>query len=180
MNLIEKKYEELCKKRSDIWEHLPTLKKYSQECTEITEFGVRGGDSTWALLVGQPGKLTSYDIRDCTIQGLKELASENGTNFKFIVGDTLKIEIEETDLLFIDTLHNYTQLSQELKLHGNKAKKYIIMHDTTSFEWNGESYIGKKERGIWPAISEFLEQNPHWSIKERFTNNNGLTIISRE
>ena len=61
------------------------------------------------------------------------------------------------------------------------------MHDTTSYEyrdepltsenaWEGDSSTGK---GLWPAVTEFLEQHPEWELHKRFTNNNGLTIIKR-
>ena len=81
--------------------------------------------------------------------------------------------------MFIDTLHNYNQLKKELELHSHKARKYIIFHDTTSFEYIGESYEGGYEKGIWPAIEELIEKGV-WEIKERYTNNNGLTILSRK
>jgi hypothetical protein len=29
-------------------------------------------------------------------------------------------------------------------------------------------------------VEEFLETNPHWELYERFTNNNGLTILKRK
>ncbi len=35
-------------------------------------------------------------------------------------------------------------------------------------------------KGLWPAIVEFVENNPEWYIKERFTNNNGLTILAKK
>ena len=34
-------------------------------------------------------------------------------------------------------------------------------------------------KGLGPAISEFLENNPEWYIKEKFTNNNGLTVLAK-
>jgi hypothetical protein len=34
--------------------------------------------------------------------------------------------------------------------------------------------------GLWPAVVEFLEENPEWYLKERFTNNHGLTILARK
>ena len=180
MNL-QQKYEELCGVPSDIFKHLPTLKKYSEESTTIVELGVRYGDSTIALLAGNPGKMTSYDIAELfDWKKWKEIAKEEGTDFNFIKADVLDIDIESCDLLFIDTLHNYDQLKKELLHHGNKAQKYIIFHDTTSFEWYGESYDGTSKIGIWPAIEEFLQGNPHWKIKERFTNNNGLTVLARQ
>ena len=171
-------YERLCNTPSDINEHLPTLMKYASECKHITEMGVRYIVSTYALLMGKPERMISYDINMCHWEPVRNLVKEN-TDFHFAIGNTLEIEIEPTELLFIDTLHNYIQLKKELELHAGKVSKYIIFHDTTSCENVGESYSGKTERGIWPAIQEFLQSNPQWKMKERFTNNNGLTIIKK-
>lgn len=176
---VEKKYTELCNTPSDINWHLSTLRKYASYCNHITEFGVRGVVSTWALLAANPAILKSYDINQCNAEEITIAARELDVDFYFIVGDTRKIEIENTDLLFIDTLHNYDQLSKELRLHGNRAKKYIIMHDTTTYEWHGESYDGKQYKGLWPAIAEFLSENQHWKIAERSHLNNGLTVLVR-
>jgi len=178
--MLQETYETLCVRPSDINEHLPTLKKYADECEHITEMGVRWVVSTYALLMGKPKKLISYDINGIQWESIAEMV-KNDTKFEFKVANTLDLEIEETDLLFIDTLHNYNQLKGELEIHSNKARKYIIFHDTTSFEWIGESYNGKvDEIGLWPAIEEFLESNPNWELHERYTNNNGLTILKKK
>lgn len=78
---------------------------------------------------------------------------------------------------FIDTLHTYDQLKQELRLHGNKAKKFIAFHDTHTFGINGEDQKDKK--GLLPAIIEFMIDNPHWNFKIHKTNNNGMTVLER-
>ena len=171
-------YERLYNTPSDINEHLPTLMNYACECEHITEMGVRYIVSTYALLMGKPKKMISYDIHMCNWKLVKDLVKED-TDFQFLVGNTLEIEIEPTDLLFIDTLHNYTQLKKELEMHAKKVNKYIIFHDTTSFETVGESYTGNSEKGIWLAIQEFLQLNPECTLNQRFTNNNGLTIIKK-
>lgn len=170
-------YDVLCKKPSDINEHLPTLKRYGETVDHITEFGVRTGRSTAAFLSANPVKMYSYDItsRKFNYQMYKSLIDKN-TDFVFKECDVLKIKIEETDLLFIDTLHTYTQLNQELLLHGNKSRKYIIFHDTETF---GEVGIDNKEPGLLKAIYEFIDKNPQWIIEETFTNNNGLSILRR-
>ncbi len=175
------KYHDLCQQKSDINELLPILKKYAERCDHITEMGVRYVVSTYALMMGLPKTLISYDIvsiehHGASINGLKKLGSDNGIDFNFIVGDTTEIEIEETDFLFIDTWHVYDQLKQELKLHANKVRKYIGFHDTETFETEGEteSYVG-----LWPAIEEFLDENKDWVIGERFEHNNGLTVLKR-
>jgi len=181
VELILKKYTEECNKKTDINEHLPTLKKYAEESNTIVEMGVRSIVSTWALLAGNPKQMISYDIKNpsnwnASIEEVYKSVEGTNINFKFIEADVLNIKIDNTDLLFIDTYHVYEQLKRELELHADKVNKYIILHDTTLFGEKGESY-GRK--GLWPAVEEFLEINPNWKIKERFTNNNGLTVLER-
>jgi hypothetical protein len=187
MELINQIYEDKCKKHSDIHEHLPVLKKYAEECEIIVEMGVRSIVSTWAFLAAKPSKLISIDIvhpldyinhdpAGCNLHLVERLASENGINFEFILGNSLTINPIECDLLFIDTLHDYEQLKGELKIHSDFCRKYIILHDTTHFANKGETE-GKK--GIWRAVQEFIENNKNWAIRERLTNNNGLTILNR-
>lgn len=175
MRTINEQYEFQCNRNSDINQHLPTLKKYSLECEHITEMGVRDIVSTWAFLMGNPKKLISYDVKQIDESIILNTIKDTNIEFKFILADTTKIEIEETDLLFIDTLHTYDQLKSELELHGNKSKKYLIFHDTTLFGNRGE----RGDIGLNPAIKEFTEKNPHWVEHEVFTNCCGLTILKR-
>lgn len=189
METLKQKYQTLINTPSDINEHLPTLKKYAEECDHITEMGVRWIVSTYAFLIGKPKTLISIDIQSPNTWGaslapVQMYALEEDINFNFVLGNTLEIDIEPTDLLFIDTWHAYKQLKGELERHHSKVNKYIILHDTSNFEFHDEdSYEawGWKgdNKGIWPAIEEFLHTNPEWVIHERYTNNNGLTILKR-
>jgi len=178
---ITNNYIRLCEQPSDINQHLPTLMKYASECEHITEMGVRHIVSTYALLMGKPMRMISYDINWAPgIDSVIKEANENGIEFDFRIADTINLTIVETDLLFIDTIHNYNQLKKELELHSDKVRKYLIFHDTTSFEYIGESYEGKiDEKGIWPAVEELIEEGK-WELLERYTNNNGLTILKRK
>lgn len=107
------------------------------ECGDITEMGTRGGVSTRAWLYAQPEKLVCYDLRKLPIVDLLERVAGK-TDFQFHEADVLEIDIEETDLLFIDTWHVYEQLQAELAKHASKARKYIVLHDTTTFGETGE------------------------------------------
>ena len=193
-NKLEQRYTQLCGEQSDIHEHLPTLKKYTEECDTVCEMGVRWVVSTFAFMAGLPKKLTSIDIQSPNEwkRGMEDYilaeqcAKENNIDFKFIQANTLEVEIDEVDFLFIDTWHAYKQLSAELELHHSKVKKYIALHDTTHFEfidersyemW-GNDWMGDGP-GLWLAVTEFLDNHPEWKIKERYTNNNGLTILER-
>jgi len=181
-NNIENKYRLLCQELSDINEHLPVLKSYSEKYNHITEMGMRTGTSTYAFMSGKPKELVSYDLNNnpC-VDSLNMHARDNNVIFNFIQADVLKVDIEKTDVLFIDTLHNYGQLVQELKLHANKVEHAIIFHDTTTFGYKDEFSNSKKQKkqGLRISIEEFLETNSDWEIKEIFENNNGLTILGK-
>lgn len=173
--IIDNEFDRLVKTPSDINEHLVALKDLASKCEHITEMGVRYLVSTYAFLAGLPvgGKLLSIDIKhpklyQGDLEKAIEGAGEKGVMFDFLEGDTTKIEINPTDLLFIDTDHVYPQLKKELELHADKARKYIAFHDTTSCEAE-----------LWPAIEEFLVEHPEWKILYRYTNNNGITILEK-
>jgi hypothetical protein len=189
---LDEQYHHLVKAQSDINEHLPTLRRYAEECSHITEMGVRWIVSTYAFLIAKPKTMISIDIQHpsnwgASIERVEQYAEEIGCQYKFWQTNNLEIEIDETDLLFIDTWHSYKQLSAELTLHASKVKKYIILHDTVLFgnqdELNSYDkfgwYNGSEKKGLIPAINEFLEEYKEWNVHETYTNNNGLTILKR-
>jgi len=176
MNL-EELFKQNCDKKCDINEHLPTLRKYASSVNHVTEFGVRRGVSTTALLAGKPKVLRSYDINNTRFKSYKLYKKvAKGTDFVFIKADVLKIKIDPTDLLFIDTRHTYDQLKKELSLHANKVRRYIIFHDTITF---GNVGGDGKSPGLVQAIEEFLQKNKKWKVDKIYKNNNGLYIISK-
>lgn len=181
---IRREYEKsLYAERSDIKEHLPILASLALECDSVTEMGSRFGDSTRAFLT-TPAKFTAYDLE--LVDSVNQLflkAKEAGKDAAYIKADTRDLEIEETDMLFIDTWHSGDQLRQELKLHGNKARKYLVFHDTQTYGLMDESWDKQRKiypgEGLLPAIIDFLIKNPHWRFKMHRTNNNGLTVLER-
>lgn len=174
MNL-EEQYQRVCTEKSDINEHCPILRYLGAHHPTIVEFGVRYGTSTIAFLAGRPENLYSYDIA-CLIdvKGYQEMAFD--TNFVFFQTDTLDAVIEETDILFIDTLHTANQLYAEMRKHHNKVLAHIVLHDTVSFGDVGEDGLP----GLNYAVTKFLGRHAEWRIDRHFPNNNGLTILSRQ
>lgn len=184
---LQKKFLEKLYTHSDINWHLPTFSMLSSRVNSVTEMGVRGIVSTWGFLYGCPLKLVSIDLVNPSahgqnVQEVYDMAIKNNIDYKFIQGNTLEIEIEETDLLFIDTYHEYHQLKSELTKHASKVKKYIVFHDTVTFGEFGQDKtdaINKNLKGLNPAINEFLEQNPQWIKKFEYTFSNGLLVLER-
>lgn len=185
-SLREELYAKACTTPSDINEHLPLLREYASKCRRVTEFGMRTGNSTVAFLAAQPKTLISWDLDPWSIisQRTADLMYVRGeTNFQPRVGNTLTIPvIEETDLLFIDTLHTGRQLLDELKRHADPVlgtvKKYLIFHDTITFGDVGED---GKEPGLRAAIRFYQRCHafPLWELVEDRKNNNGLVILQR-
>ena len=179
---------------SDINEHLETFQRYSSECETIVEMGVRGITSTWAFLMGQPKKMISIDFQSPEFFGgdineVYRICNDLGIEYNFRLENTLECDIEECDLLFIDTWHDFLQLKSELYRHHSKVNKYIILHDTNSFGFRDEDLyseydMGRKEsnlpKGLIASVDEFLFHNREWFIYERFANNNGITILKRK
>ena len=185
--LIEKEYQAELNTKSDINEHMHDLLTLANNCTHITEFGSRFGSSTKAFLKA-PVALRAYDLEiHNPLMNLFKIARKVGKDVEYEKANTLSILIEPTDLLFIDTWHSQKQLHEELHLHGNAAKKYLVFHDTHTYgvrdeqkDWaanpNRKAMAGQ---GLLPAVIDFVIKNPHWSFKMHKTNNNGLTVLER-
>lgn len=200
--MISNKFQQLCDTPLDINEHLPTLSKYAEEAEVILEAGVRSVISTWAFMNGlcknNSENKTIYSVDLCwsPIGDAMRAAQEANIQLSFTQRDILKYTLpQKVDITFIDTLHCYGQLKRELARFAPLTRKYIIMHDTTVDEFIGEPIrcgfnLEEMKRntgftqhelitGLWPAVEEFLQNNPEWTLHQRFTNNNGLTILAR-
>lgn len=170
-DILLKEYEEAKNRATDINLHLPTLKRYADQCQSVCELGVRDGQSTRAFLASKAKEILSVDLYlDNRVRELFQEAQRQKKNAFYILGNSLDCNIVtgSFDLLFIDTEHNFAQLSKELELQGNKAKKYIIFHDTQTFASE-----------LLPAILLFMKKNPEWVVEEVYQYNNGLMILKK-
>jgi hypothetical protein len=174
---VERHYARECARLSDIYTHLPVLRRYAAETEHVTEMGVRTVVSSWAFLVAQPPRMVSYDIvRGPEIDELVRLGTAL-TSFEFKLADTREAEIEETDLLFIDTDHTYARLKVELAKHAPQTRQWIILHDTVAF---GAVGADGERPGLWSAVEEFVASSAGlWRILQHTADNNGLTILGR-
>lgn len=193
-------YEENSTRASDICQHVPTLRDLARECATVTEIGTRGMVSTWGILEGlaeNPSRFKTYIGIDLafppreTLNLARQLALENGISFQFWNKNDMTIDIQPTELLFIDSLHTYAHLSYELEKFSSKVSKYIAMHDTSApwgenddTEYRGDYseyplFIDRNKRGLWQAVEDFLDRHPEWSLHERYFNNYGFTILRR-
>jgi hypothetical protein len=185
---------------SDINEHLPTLFKYASECKHITECGVRTAVSSYAFGAALVGREDTYIIQvdpqtHPNIQAFQSRCTAEGLASKFYQMSDLECPLEETDLFFIDTWHIYGHLKRELSRWHPYVRKYIIMHDTVidgvhgetiRLGWDAEKQskesgipVDEIRKGLMFAVDEFLHEHSDWTIHRHYTNNNGLTILTR-
>lgn len=186
MKTLNEYFSEEKSRPSDINEHLQNISELAANCNSAVEIGVRKMVSSWAILNGlvnnKGSDVTLIDIKTPSEYGeesrysdFERICRENGISFNFRKESSLETSPIYTDLLFIDTVHNYEFISKEIFRHGPLAQKYIIMHDTEIYKNNGDG-----GGGMWTAIEEFLSAYPEWSIKIHYPNNNGLTVLERK
>lgn len=179
---IDDRLSKLIATESDINQHLQYLFETSKAYRHVTEFGVRYGASTTALLAGQmwnaanddgEGFLHSYDIHQH--KEVADLQALGRSIFTFHHNSTLECSIQPTEMLFIDTYHTYAQLKLELMTHSGKVWKRLVFHDTVTFGERGED---GGVPGLLMAINELIESG-HWKRTIHHQFNNGLMVLDR-
>lgn len=198
---LRRNYEFHCTHSSDIYEHVHVLRDLAKHCSTVTEIGLRTMNSTWGILQGlseNPADSRVYIGIDLEhppsdiFNSAKRLAEANDISFFFVNANDMAIDIDPTELLFIDSMHTYCHLTYELEKFSSKVTKYIAMHDTDEpwgFIDDFQQYHGDKSEyppeidrnkyGLWQAVLDFLEKHPEWTLHERRLNNHGFTILKR-
>lgn len=127
---------------------------------------------------------------------MREILLNEVLDFKFWIGNDLNYPNDEKfDIIFIDTWHIYGQLKRELEKFAPMCNQWIIMHDTTVDAVYGETIrngwdarqqsiesgfpIEEINKGLWPAIEEFLNEHKNFELHHRYTHNHGLTILRK-
>ena len=162
---------------SDINEHLRTIHGtvLDAKAQVAVELGVRGGESTVALLCALDetgGRLYSCDVRDWPATRGKVKGYGLDTRWSFVVADDLvwgKGWDRPIDVLFVDSSHERGHTEAELRLFAPHVRPggVILLHDTVSFR-----------EGVEGAVHAFMADNGGWTY-ENHENNNGLGILRR-
>lgn len=148
------------------------IKRRLDGCDSYTELGVNQGATLAAATLMKPSVVRAYDISLAPYNKAKHLfeayAAKHSIDYAVVESDTLSCVIDPVDVLYIDTLHQYKHLQQELALHGDKAQKFIIFHDTAA------------QPGLKKAVEEFVASNSCWDIVTECTVNVGFMTIARK
>jgi predicted O-methyltransferase YrrM len=160
-------------KVSDIYQHLVRLYELvvRLDAKEVIELGVRGGESTVALLEAvheTKGRLVSVDVSPCLEAREMIERYRLASRWEFYQSDSVefgrKMILERPfDVAFVDTSHTYEQTCGEIKAFAPNIRSSGAMafHDTLSAP------------DVMRAIKDCL---PGWRAVF-FENNNGLGIL---
>lgn len=196
-----------CAKHRDMCHFAPVLRRLASHGSSVVEMGVRSIVSSWALLLGlyefggaPPSAkwMLSVDLRGIKFNAPIQAGQSCGLNVSFVQHDSATVALPAAyDLLFIDTMHTYGHLRRELAAHANRARRYIVLHDTIIdgvvsdiVRLRGKEavpglakVIGYSEdeirRGLQDAIDEFLTQHAEWTVFEHYSSYPGLTVLAR-
>jgi len=153
-----------CATPSDIHEHLPRMKKLVEQfnAQHVVELGARSGLSTVAWLTGLEttgGRLTSVDLDDAPDIGTY-------TNWEHLRGDDtdpdILSQVDDCDILFIDTSHHYEHTLWELHNWGTKVRAggFIVCHDTElQRPWDPPCPETDPDFPVATAINEYCAEN---------------------
>ena len=197
-SLIDLYYSYMSEEDHSSW-YLVDLMKLAYECDTITEIGMFQGHSISAFLRTRPKKLTGYDIDISPINAntFNRLCPKN-TELHFKQDNSLTMDvIDECDLLFIDSVHSYEHVIQELTRHGNQAQKFIVVHDTNYptdtrvvvWHYEHDGFKSKSQiaiaanlqyKKVGDAVKEFVDNsNGLWYHYKELTEQSGMMVIAR-
>lgn len=131
-------YERYLGQETDIRDHLPRL--FDEARGTVLELGVRGGVSTSALLAGveqRGGEVWSVDVDPscstaCAAHPLWHFVCADSRDPAPLSVAGLPSEI---DVLFVDTLHKYEHVRDELAVWGPRVRRdgIVLLHDTDAY-----------------------------------------------
>lgn len=179
-------------------EWVTTLQSYVSQCEDVTVVGFSRSNVTESLIACKPKKITVFGNEPKNLDGFCSRATGLGVCFNIVLENSLITNrLLDTDMIVLNTDRSYKRIKMDIKAHGNKAKKYIVITGTSDFAaknecdttypcnectWFLRDYYSKLEdkAGISEAVLEFLNDNVHWSVAVINSDYGGLTILKRD
>lgn len=170
----------------DLDQHADKLRELAGQVDHVTTFCKRREWDVF-LAAGRPNALRSHnqESNDPLIRTLHQVIERTETRpdadrrireYATDNHDSLGIEIEETDLLVLDTEHTADRLDAELARHAERVRRWIVIRPTAAFGEHGEC-PGQQCAGLLPALRRFMRQNPRWSVIYHSAAQFGLTVL---
>ena len=158
-----------------------TLLRLAVGCDHVSALTMNSYESASTFLTAQVNNIRIYnltDIEENIKTPLLAYAKEIGVNFSM---EPNKGEIEETDLLYINTPAEGNYRAMELGKFAEKVKKYILLPNTVLNAHKASETIKLSDEvkpiGLVFGINHFLQTNDSWFILEHDDFTPGLTVL---
>jgi len=181
---LEEFYEQIRSQQEDPKNHGPhycshhdLIKEFAPGCTSYKELGThQGASAAAALLAGfKEVHFVDHTLEKYNWQKhlFEKYCEENEVDLNVYECSSIHHSTAvTTDVLMIDSLHDWSWTILELDHHAPLTKKHIIFHDTTT--------VNGKPSNIWPGINMWCKVNADkWYVNRRNLENVGSTIVSR-
>jgi hypothetical protein len=134
-----------------------------------------------AFLSGKIPTIRMYNLGDIDIKELEKytaIAKEIEVNFQVA---QITEEIEDTDLLYINTPAEGNYRATELHRYAKKVRKFILLPNTVAYGHQAVPNIklssDAKPIGLVYGINHFIQNNDNWFILEHDDVLPGMTIL---
>lgn len=169
------------------YRHMDVLRTMARNVERVEEVS-RYPESTMAILAGGPRYVRSHIFGPAAqdpvyprMQTLMPTLSREVDWFLHLVPagmDQLtqelqseELAIQECDLLFYKTDHEYPHLERDLTAWAPKVKKLIVLHDTYR-------PVAGQPGDLMPAVEAFCKSHPDWFVVSQSTVQFGLTTLA--
>lgn len=157
--------------------------KYASRVKHVSIIGCGSGLSLLTAIAAKPEKICLYNNVNQDVAQFQDICNSEGIEFQFQVMDSLAFPsvIQPTDLLYLDTIHEGHIKSSELRLHGDKVSRYILIPNTYTNAHDPQSGTTLPNNiqpcGLIHGINTFINESPSWHIWEHLYYEPGLTVL---
>jgi cephalosporin hydroxylase len=151
------------------------MMEYGKQCDHITEIGVNYGKSGKAWLMCNPKKLIGIDISSKFEKYVREFVSCTDTEYTYITANSLDLDIEQTDLLYLDGDHSHYHVLAELRKFAPKVNKFLMGDDI-----GAEGRPGPTGYHVERAFRDFLNENDEWEFEYKTMIGTGMIVLKRK
>tara|TARA_E500000318_G_scaffold97854_1_gene98812 strand:+ start:3138 stop:3716 length:579 start_codon:yes stop_codon:yes gene_type:complete len=156
--------------------HHDMIQEQMKNCESYKELGLHQGASAAAALLSGAKEvhLVDHTLEKYNWQKhlFEKYCEENDVNLNVYECSSIDPKCAQpTDVLMIDSLHEWRWTIKELNLHAPITKKYIILHDT--------AIVNKRPSDIGPGMTMWCRTNPEWRIVKEVKVNVGAMLVER-
>jgi len=157
----------------DIDQHLDALREVASKVSRVTAITKRREDAVAWVAAGCESVIAYCTEPDPLHERLGQLRP--GVLEVKNLRSVDVPEIEETDLLYIDSQHTMKDLLRELNAHYDKVTRFIVVRGSQTNGERGED----GGLGLLPALRRFMKENRELSVIDQRQQQYGMTILSK-